>query len=198
MFVIISLYLNPHRCFSCHKVFDCFGKYFCLHFEAFMLQTAPVYMAFLCYMGEAEEANNFRYSLEVGGSRRRQMWQGVPRSIRDSHQKVRDSVDGLLVPRRLALFFSGGDYSELKLRVMGRIWKEQWVSMVIWMATQFWNDFWRKESKSCCKKNEKRGELDSNARPLDLYSRAKWEFLTEELVDMSVLLLRQWIDIWEK
>lgn len=90
-----------------------------------MLQTAPVYMAFLCYMGEAEEANNFRYSLEVGGSRRRQMWQGVPRSIRDSHQKVRDSVDGLLVPRRLALFFSGGDYSELKLRVMGRIWKEQ-------------------------------------------------------------------------
>jgi hypothetical protein len=26
----------------------------------------------------------------------------------------------------MALFFSGGDRKELKLRVTGRIWKEQW------------------------------------------------------------------------
>ena len=113
-----------HLAFSCHKVFNCFGKYFCLHFEAFNLGTAPVYMAFLQFMGEADEASRFHYSLEVGGSGRRQVWQGVSRSIRDTHQSVRDSVDGLLVPRGLALLFSGGDCKELKLRVMGRIWKE--------------------------------------------------------------------------
>ena len=75
-------------------------------------------------MGEADEASRFRYSLEVGGSGRRQVWQGVPRSIRDTHQSVRDSVDGLFVTRGLALFLSGGDRKELKLIVMGRIWKE--------------------------------------------------------------------------
>ncbi|KAJ6826926.1 E3 ubiquitin-protein ligase SINAT5-like [Iris pallida] len=106
-------------------VFNCYGKYFCLHFEAFQLGTAPVYMAFLRFMGEEDEANCFGYSLEVGGSGRRQVWQGVPRSIRDSHRKVRESLDGLVIPRGLALFFSGGDHRELKLRVMGRIWKEQ-------------------------------------------------------------------------
>ena len=53
------------------------------------------------------------------------IWQGVPRSIRDTHRKVRDSFDGLIIQRNMALFFSGGDRKELKLRVTGRIWKEQ-------------------------------------------------------------------------
>eukprot|EP00250_Pteridium_aquilinum_P024065 c2827_g1_i1 orf=508-1443(+) len=106
-------------------VFHCFGRHFCLHFEAFLLGMAPVYMAFLRFMGDEGEAKNFSYSLEVGGHGRKLSWQGVPRSIRDSHTKVRDSNDGLLLHRNMALFFSGGDKKELKLRVTGRIWKER-------------------------------------------------------------------------
>jgi len=106
-------------------VFNCFNRQFCLHFEAFQLGMAPVYMAFLRFMGDEDEAKKFSYSLEVGSSNRKLTWQGVPRSIRDSHRKVRDSLDGLIIQRNLALFFSGGERQELKLRVTGRIWKEQ-------------------------------------------------------------------------
>ncbi|XP_042387008.1 E3 ubiquitin-protein ligase SINAT5-like isoform X2 [Zingiber officinale] len=108
-----------------HKVFNCFGHYFCLHFEAFQLGMAPVYMAFLRFMGDENEARNFSYSVEVGANGRKLIWEGTPRSIRDSHRKVRDSHDGLIIQRNMALFFSGGDRKELKLRVTGRIWKEQ-------------------------------------------------------------------------
>ncbi|KAI7751701.1 hypothetical protein M8C21_003170 [Ambrosia artemisiifolia] len=106
-------------------VFNCYGRQFCLHFEAYQLGTAPVYISFLRFMGEDTEAKNFSYTLEVGGYGRKLTWQGVPRSIRDSHQKIRDSQDGLVIPRKLALFFSGGNRKELKLRVIGHIWKEQ-------------------------------------------------------------------------
>ncbi|KAF6138741.1 hypothetical protein GIB67_040873 [Kingdonia uniflora] len=107
------------------QVFNCFGQSFCLHFEAFLLGISPVYMAFLRFMGDDNEAKNFSYSLEVGGNGRKLTWQGVPRSIRDSHKKVRDSYDGLVIHRNIALFFSGGNRQELKLRVTGRIWREQ-------------------------------------------------------------------------
>lgn len=107
------------------QVFNCFGEYFCLHFEAFQLGMAPVYMAFLRFMGDEADARNYSYSLEVGGNGRKLTWEGTPRSIRDSHRKVRDSHDGLIIQRNMALFFSGGDRKELKLRVTGRIWKEQ-------------------------------------------------------------------------
>ncbi|KAD3336825.1 hypothetical protein E3N88_32344 [Mikania micrantha] len=107
------------------QVFSCYGQYFCLHFEAFQLGMAPVYIAFLRFMGDDDEAKNYSYSLEVGGNGRKMTWQGVPRSIRDSHRKVRDSFDGLIIQRNMALFFSGGDRKELKLRVTGKIWKEQ-------------------------------------------------------------------------
>ncbi|KAJ7295657.1 hypothetical protein O6H91_06G051500 [Diphasiastrum complanatum] len=106
-------------------VFSCFGHHFCLHFEAFQMGTTPVYMAFLRFMGDENEAKNFSYSLEVGANGRKSIWQGFPRSIRDSHRKVRDSHDGLIIQRSMALFFSGGDHKELKLRVTGRIWREQ-------------------------------------------------------------------------
>lgn len=110
------------------QIFNCFGYQFCLHFEAFHLGAAPVYMAFLRFMGDENDANKFSYSLEVGGNGRKMKWQGIPRSIRDSHQTVRDSLDGLIITRNIALFFSGGDRQELKLKVSGRIWKEQsWV-----------------------------------------------------------------------
>ncbi|URD83731.1 hypothetical protein MUK42_02171 [Musa troglodytarum] len=119
---------NPHEVENATwmlTVFSCYGHYFCLHFEAFLLGMAPVYMAFLRFLGEDSEARNFSYSLEVGGNGRKLIWQGVPRSIRDNHRKVRDSYDGLIIHRNMALFFSGGDRQELKLRVTGRIWKEQ-------------------------------------------------------------------------
>ncbi|PNX55948.1 E3 ubiquitin-protein ligase sinat3-like protein, partial [Trifolium pratense] len=106
-------------------VFHCFGQYFCLHFEAFQLEMSPVYMAFLRFMGDDREAKNYNYSLEVGGNGRKLTFEGNPRSIRDSHKKVKDSHDGLIIYRNMALFFSGGDRKELKLRVTGRIWKEQ-------------------------------------------------------------------------
>lgn len=119
---------NPHEVENATwmlTVFSCFGQYFCLHFEAFQLGMAPVYIAFLRFMGDDLEAKNYSYSLEVGGTGRKMIWQGVPRSIRDSHRKVRDSYDGLIIQRNMALFFSGGERKELKLRVTGRIWKEQ-------------------------------------------------------------------------
>ncbi|XP_031280668.1 E3 ubiquitin-protein ligase DIS1-like isoform X1 [Pistacia vera] len=119
---------NPHEVENATwmlTVFSCFGQFFCLHFEAFQLGMAPVYIAFLRFMGDDNEAKNYSYSLEVGGNGRKMIWQGVPRSIRDSHRKVRDSFDGLIIQRNMALFFSGGDRKELKLRVTGRIWKEQ-------------------------------------------------------------------------
>ncbi|KAL4269551.1 hypothetical protein GQ457_HM001580 [Hibiscus cannabinus] len=119
---------NPHEVENATwmlTVFNCYGQYFCLHFEAFQLGMAPVYIAFLRFMGDDNEARNYSYSLEVGGNGRKMIWQGVPRSIRDSHRKVRDSFDGLLIQRNMALFFSGGDRKELKLRVTGRIWKDQ-------------------------------------------------------------------------
>ncbi|KAK8451792.1 hypothetical protein SEVIR_5G005300v4 [Setaria viridis] len=106
-------------------VFHCFGQYFCLHFEAFQLGMAPVYMAFLRFMGDENDAKNYSYSLEVGANGRKMVWEGTPRSVRDSHRKVRDSHDGLIIQRNMALFFSGGDRKELKLRITGRIWKEQ-------------------------------------------------------------------------
>ena len=82
-------------------------------------------MAFLRFMGDENEAKNYSYSLEVDANGRKMVWEGTPRSVRDSHRKVRDSFDGLIIHRNMALFFSGGGRQELKLRVTGRIWREQ-------------------------------------------------------------------------
>jgi len=89
-------------------------------------------MAFMQFMGDEEEAMSFSYSLQVGGNGRKLTWQGVPRSIRDSHKTVRDSQDGLIITRKLALFFSTDNNTtdkELKLKVSGRVWREQPVSI---------------------------------------------------------------------
>lgn len=80
---------------------------------------APVYMTFLRFMGDEADSRNDSYSLEVGGNGRKLIWEGTPRSIFDSHLKVREGHDGLIIQRNIALFFSGGD------RVTGRICKEQ-------------------------------------------------------------------------
>ncbi|CAA2987360.1 E3 ubiquitin- ligase SINAT2-like [Olea europaea subsp. europaea] len=81
--------------------------------------------AFVHFMGEEHDAKNFNYSLEVGGNDRKLTWQGVPRSIRDSRDTVRESLDGLIIHRNMALFFSRGNSQELKLNVTGRIWEIQ-------------------------------------------------------------------------
>ncbi|CDP21105.1 unnamed protein product [Coffea canephora] len=104
--------------------FNCVGHQFCLHFEPFHPRTAPVYMAFLRFMVSDEDAEKFCYSLEVGGKGRKLTWQGVPRSIRDSHITVRDGMDGLIIYRNMALYFSGGNMKELKLKVSGRLWRK--------------------------------------------------------------------------
>ncbi|KAK4834609.1 hypothetical protein QYF36_025508 [Acer negundo] len=62
---------NPHEVENATwmlTVFNCFGRQFCLHFEAFQLGMALVYMAFLRFMGDDEEAKKFSYSLEVGAN----------------------------------------------------------------------------------------------------------------------------------
>lgn len=107
------------------SVFNCYGQQFCLHFEAFLLGMAPCYIAFLRFMGEETDAKMFNYSLEVAVDDTNLAWQGVPRSTRDSHVKVREDLDGLVIPHNLALSFSEGNKQELKLRVQGHIWIEQ-------------------------------------------------------------------------
>ncbi|KAG2315670.1 hypothetical protein Bca52824_018792 [Brassica carinata] len=105
---------------------DFYGRQFCLYFEAFHLKKTPMYIAFMQFMGDEEEATSFSYTLEVNGNGRKMTWQGVPRSIRDSHKTVRDSQDGLIITRKLALFFSGDNNNskELKLKISGRVWRE--------------------------------------------------------------------------
>ncbi|KAG0513805.1 hypothetical protein BDA96_10G134600 [Sorghum bicolor] len=88
------------------QVFSCFGQY---------------YIAFLSFMRDDIELKNYSYSLEVWGTRRKMIGQGVPRSMSDSHWKVRNSYDGIIIQRNMALFFVGGDRKELKLRVTERI-----------------------------------------------------------------------------
>ncbi|KAG1333889.1 hypothetical protein COCNU_03G000080 [Cocos nucifera] len=109
-----------NKCPICRKEI---GNIRCLALEklAVSLHLPCAYHHLGC---EESEARRFGYCLEVGGNGRKLTWQGVPRSIRTHHRTVRDSNDGLIVQRRLALYFSGGDRKELKLRVTGRIWRE--------------------------------------------------------------------------
>ncbi|EFH61235.1 predicted protein [Arabidopsis lyrata subsp. lyrata] len=126
---------NPkhlHHATCMLTLLDCFGRQFCLYFEAFHLRKTPMYIAFMQFMGDEEEAMSFSYSLEVGGNGRKLTWQGVPRSIRDSHKTVRDSQDGLIITRKLASFFCTDNNTtnkELKLKVSGRVWREQPISL---------------------------------------------------------------------
>lgn len=62
-------------------------------------------LAFLRLMGDDNEAKRFSYSLEVSANGRKLIWQGIPRSIRDSSRKVRESLDGPVIQRNLTLFF---------------------------------------------------------------------------------------------
>ncbi|ESQ48639.1 hypothetical protein EUTSA_v10021499mg [Eutrema salsugineum] len=106
---------------------DCFGRQFCLYFAAFHMRKTPMYIAFVQFMGDEQEAMRFSYTLEVSGNGRKLAWQGVPRSLRESHKTVRDSQDGLIITRKLALIIStdNNNSKELKLKISGRVWREQ-------------------------------------------------------------------------
>ncbi|KAG6471102.1 hypothetical protein ZIOFF_072199 [Zingiber officinale] len=50
---------DPHSVGNCSwtlTLFNCFDCYFCLHSEAFVIGCEPVYMTFICFMGEESEA----------------------------------------------------------------------------------------------------------------------------------------------
>ncbi|XP_059627306.1 E3 ubiquitin-protein ligase SINAT2-like [Cornus florida] len=120
--------LNPEKVEKTRwklAVFNCFSHHFCLHFEAFRLEKAFVYLAFLRFMGDDDEAKKFSYSLEVGRNGRKLTWQGFPRSIRDSCKTVRESLDGLVIQKNMSFFFFDGDSQKLRVKLAGRIWKEQ-------------------------------------------------------------------------
>ncbi|GJX30744.1 E3 ubiquitin protein ligase SINAT2 [Tanacetum coccineum] len=105
-------------------IFNCHGRQFCYHFEYFLLETSPCYIAFIRFMGDDNDADNFRYSLTISANCRTLSWQGVPSSIRHSHKKLRDSLDGLVISPSMALLFSDGDKKGLNLIVHGRVWME--------------------------------------------------------------------------
>lgn len=116
-YIIVVPPADRSRCSALEKVakslvltvFSCFSQHFCLHFEAFQFGMTPVYMGFLSFIGVENDARKYNYSLEVRANGRKLIWEGTPRSIRDSHLKVGDSHDG---KRNMALFFSGGDRKE--------------------------------------------------------------------------------------
>ncbi|PWA44060.1 hypothetical protein CTI12_AA506990 [Artemisia annua] len=58
----------------------------------FLLDTYPCNIAFIRFMGDDNDAKNFRYSLTIIANCRKLSWQGVPSSIRHSHQKILDSL----------------------------------------------------------------------------------------------------------
>nr|GFA01095.1 E3 ubiquitin-protein ligase SINAT2 [Tanacetum cinerariifolium] len=105
-------------------VFNYYKRQFCYHIEAILFGMTPCYIVFLRFMGEETESKKFRYSLEISKNGRKLTWQGVPRSIRESHHKVRDTQDGLLIPHNLLLLFLEESEQGLKLRLEGRIWRE--------------------------------------------------------------------------
>ncbi|KAJ9691350.1 hypothetical protein PVL29_013507 [Vitis rotundifolia] len=105
-------------------IINCFDKHFCLHAEAFLIGSTPVYMAFLSLIGNQAETGNYSYSLEIGGNGRKLTFEGIPRSIRESERRSLESADSLIVLGSMAHSL-GGETREPKLEITGRIWKSQ-------------------------------------------------------------------------
>ncbi|PWA92484.1 hypothetical protein CTI12_AA058740 [Artemisia annua] len=104
-------------------IVSCYGRKFCYHFEAFNMGITPSYIAFLQLIGNETDAKKFLYTLEISGNGRKMTWGGVPKSIRDSTQNVRDNLDGLVIPRNLCLHFLDGNDQQLELELQGRIYR---------------------------------------------------------------------------
>ncbi|KAJ9681091.1 hypothetical protein PVL29_020137 [Vitis rotundifolia] len=122
-FLIGDLY--KHQSYKCAvTIINCFGKHFCLHFDAFLIGSTPVYMAFLSLIGNQAETGNYSYSLEIGGNGRKLTFEGSPRSIRESERRSLESADSLIVLGSMALSL-GGETRVPMLEFTGRIWKAQ-------------------------------------------------------------------------
>ena len=106
------------------QIINCFDKHFCLHAEAFLIGSTPVYMAFLSLIGNHAEAGNYSYSLQIGGNGRKLTFEGVPQSIRESERRSLESADSLIVPGGM-VHSLGGETREPKLEITSRIWKTQ-------------------------------------------------------------------------
>ncbi|PWA41770.1 E3 ubiquitin-protein ligase SIN-like, Zinc finger, RING/FYVE/PHD-type [Artemisia annua] len=99
------------------EVFNCYGCYFCLHFQSLTSCDALGDIMFLWFLGEDEEAKKFSYILEISGNGRTLTYKGVPRSIRISSQEICDDLDGMV----FSPFFWEENEKERKLRVKGCI-----------------------------------------------------------------------------
>lgn len=106
------------------QVLNYFGEYFCLHVDACSIRSAPVYMAFLSFMGNDADSCNYRYRLEIKGNGRKVIFEGIPRSIRESQRRIMENGDGLVVMRNM-LQFLGGETRRRNLEVTGRTWNTQ-------------------------------------------------------------------------
>lgn len=122
-FLIGDLYKNPGRRWIV-IIINCFDKHFCLHAEAFLIGSTPVYMAFLSLIGNHAEAGNYSYSLQIGGNGRKLTFEGVPQSIRESERRSLESADSLIVPGGM-VHSLGGETREPKLEITGGIRKSQ-------------------------------------------------------------------------
>ena len=106
------------------QIINCFDKHFCLHAEAFLIGSTPVYMAFLNLIGNQAEVDNYSYSLEIGGNGQKLTFEGIPRSIKESKRSSLESANNLIVLGGM-VFSLGGKTRMPMLRVTGRIWKAQ-------------------------------------------------------------------------
>ncbi|XP_034703487.1 E3 ubiquitin-protein ligase SINAT3-like [Vitis riparia] len=105
-------------------IINCFDKPFCLHAEAFLIGSTPIYMAFLNLIGNQAEIDNYSYSLEIGGNGRKLTFEGIPRSIRESKRSSLESANNLIMLGGM-VFSLGGETRMPMLWVTGRIWKAQ-------------------------------------------------------------------------
>ena len=60
------------------QIINCFDKHFYLHVEAFLIGSTPIYMAFFNLIGNQAEADNYSYSLEIGGNGRKLTFEAIP------------------------------------------------------------------------------------------------------------------------
>ncbi|RVW95368.1 E3 ubiquitin-protein ligase SINAT3 [Vitis vinifera] len=105
------------------RIINCYGKYFCVHTEAFFQASTPICVVFLSLTGNHAEACNYSCSLEIGGNGRKLTFEGIPRSIRESERSL-ESADSLIVLGSM-VHSLGGETREPKLEITCRIRKSQ-------------------------------------------------------------------------
>ncbi|KAA8535363.1 hypothetical protein F0562_030366 [Nyssa sinensis] len=94
---ILDYVMGVVHLFPISRFLVALGSIFVCILRTFELGMAPIYIVFLRFMGDDNQANNYNYNLEIGVNKCKMIWQGVPRSIGDSHRKVSDNFDGLII-----------------------------------------------------------------------------------------------------